>query len=569
MQLKRTKNCGELNSSFVGQEVILNGWVKTIRDLGGLVFIDLRDRYGITQIVTNKGEAKGDDPTSFMNEWVIAVRGMVVNRQEGMKNTANPTGEIEVRAKEFEILNKSKVLPFTISPDDPSTEATKLKYRYLDLRNSKYQFNFALRHKMLQLTRKYLDNNNFLELETPTLTKSTPEGARDYLVPSRVHPGSFYALPQSPQIFKQLFMVSGFDKYFQIARCYRDEDLRAERQPEFTQIDLELSFCDEEDIYSLVEGLLKTLLRELKGEEIHSFPRISYAKAMEQYGSDKPDTRFELHLKNLSGSFSKTTFNAFKETLETGGIIDFVKIYGAKGLVSIKKENGELKAGILKFLSPTEIAAIESTLALEDGDMGFIIASDFETTNAALGALRCEIAKRENLIDKDKMNFLWVTEFPMFVWSSEGKKWQAVHHPFTHPKLPENYPHGFSGMHKDPKPINSRSYDIVLNGVEIGGGSIRNHTSEIQNEIFKVLNIAEEEKKLKFGFLLEALSYGAPPHGGLAIGFDRLVMLMTKAESIRDVIAFPKTTAAHCLMTDAPSKVDKTQLDELGLYLKK
>lgn len=584
MKLKRTRTCGELTTSNINEEVILNGWVRKVRNLGSLVFIDLRDRYGVTQVVTSKDGAKGADPSSFRAEWVVAVKGKVVKREEINKN--NPTGEIEVAADEFEVLNESDVPPFTISPDDPSTEETKLKYRFLDLRNERLQKNLIIRHKMLQVIHKHLDEKGFLELETPTMTKATPEGARDYLVPSRISPGSFYALPQSPQIFKQLFMVAGYDKYFQLARCYRDEDLRADRQPEFTQLDIEMSFCVEEDVLNVIEALLIVLVKEIKNVDVPKFPRMTYDEAMGKYGIDKPDTRFDLILKDMSDSFKNSEFKAFKGVLDSGGIIkgfnakgcgkysrkiideltEFVKKYGAKGLVSIKKEDGEIKSNILKFLKEDEVKAIDTNLEMQDGDLGLMVASDFDITNASLSALRGEIAKRENLIDESKMNFLWVTDFPMFEYSKEEDVWNAMHHPFTQANLSKEK---ISDLKDNPGSVKARAYDAVLNGVELGSGSIRNHEVDFQKEIFKLLGMSDIERDKKFGFLLKALSYGAPPHGGFAFGVDRFAMILAGEKSIREVIAFPKTTSAQCLMTEAPSEIDEKTLGELGISVKK
>ncbi len=581
---KRSHYCGELHAKDVGKEVTLMGWVHSRRDHGGLIFIDLRDREGVTQVAFNPeiNAAIHGKAHDLRNEYVIAVKGKVSKRPEGTINPDLKTGEIEVLAEELTILNESKTSPFEISSRHGISEEVRLKYRYLDLRRSGLQENLILRHRIVQTTRNYFNQKKFIEIETPFLTKSTPEGARDYLVPSRVNPGRFYALPQSPQLFKQILMISGYDRYYQIVKCFRDEDLRADRQPEFTQIDLELSFIQEEDIYEIIEGLLVAVFKEVKNVSLmYPFPRLTYQEALARYGLDKPDTRFEMELKNLTSHFADSRFKVFSQAVAAGGIIlglnakgcaeysrkelddltDLAKVYGAQGLAWIKVVSDGLQSPIAKFFAETEIQQLIDTLDAHPGDL-LLMVTDARPKVAytALGQLRVHLGDKLGLLDPGKWCPLWVTEFPLLEYNEEEKRYEAMHHPFTSPAEDD-----MLRLKENPENVKSRAYDLVLNGNEIGGGSIRIHRKDVQQAMFEALKIGEDEAKSKFGFLLDALEYGAPPHGGIALGLDRLVMLICGIESIRDAIAFPKTQKATCLMTDAPSQVSERQLKELSL----
>lgn len=582
-ELKRSHHCAELKASDEGKTVVLFGWVATRRDHGGVMFVDLRDREGITQIVFNPelNEKIHDLAKDLRSEYVLGIQGKVKLRPQGMANAKLPSGEIEVYAENFEVFNKSKTPPFPIENNTDVNEELRLKYRYLDLRRPILAKNLILRHKVMQIARNYLSENKFLEIETPFLGKSTPEGARDYLVPSRVHPGNFFALPQSPQLFKQILMVSGFDRYMQIVRCFRDEDLRADRQPEFTQIDLEMSFVSQEDVLKVMEGLIIKVWKDVTGVDLKTpFPRMTYDEAMDRYGLDAPDTRFGLELKNISSVFENTSFKVFANILSKKGIIKAIKIedgaklsrseidefekfasvYGAKGLAWIKVLENEWQSPIVKFFSDEEKASLGKLLDMKVGDIVFFVADKPKVVNDALGNLREHIAAKLKMVDESKLNFLWIVDFPMFEYSEEDKRLVAVHHPFTSAK-----PSDLSLLDSEPLKAKANAYDLVLNGNEIGGGSIRIHSMEIQQKVFGLLGIGEQEAREKFGFLLEALEFGAPPHGGLAFGLDRLIMLITGAASIRDVIAFPKTQKAVCQMTEAPSEVSAKQLLELGI----
>ena len=579
--LKRTHMCGELRLEDSGKEVVLNGWVAKARSLGGLVFVDIRDKSGITQITFNEDipEELLEKAKSLRSEHVIGVTGTVKERSS--KNDNLPTGAIEVFANDLVIYSEADTPPIYIKDDDNVDENLRLKYRYLDLRKRKMQRNLSFRHRLTKLVRDYFDENGFTEVETPMLIKPTPEGARDYLVPSRVNQGSFYALPQSPQMFKQLLMVAGTDRYFQIVKCFRDEDLRADRQPEFTQIDLEMSFADSDDVISMQEGLLKRIMKELKGIDIDTpFPRLTYKEAMERYGSDKPDTRFDIELNKLNDIFEESDFMVFKDALETGGDIrgisipggaaefsrkkidkltDEAKHYGAKGLLWIKVEEDGFSSSASKFLNDGELTKVAERCGSKPGDIIFIVSAQPKVVFDTLGWLRRKIAGILGLLDDNKFNFLWVVDFPMFEKDDEGNL-KAMHHPFTQPKLDE-----LDKLDGDILSLNADAYDIVLNGVELGGGSIRIHDRELQDKMFKVLGLGEEERMEKFGFFIEAFKYGAPPHAGLAYGLDRMVMLLLGESSIREVIAFPKNANAECPVSEAPGKADSVQLEELGL----
>jgi aspartyl-tRNA synthetase len=584
--MRRTHSCGELSTKDVDKEVILMGWVLRRRDHGGVIFVDLRDREGITQVLFNPEVDKDVHAKAhaIRNEYVLGVRGKVDPRPEGMINPNLQTGEIEVTVSELRILNTAQTPPFLIEDNVDVSESTRLNYRHLDLRRPQLQRNLMLRHRASASVRNYLNENGFLDLETPFLTRSTPEGARDYLVPSRVNPGQFYALPQSPQIFKQLFMIAGFDKYYQIVRCFRDEDLRADRQPEFTQIDIEMSFVGEDDIMDLTEGMLARLFKDLLGIELkRPFPQLTYAEAVGRFGLDKPDTRFGLELKDISDIAEGAGFKVFAEAVKKGGIVkalnargcidfsrkeiddltDFVAVYRAKGMAWIKVKENEWQSPIAKFFTEEEKRVLRERIEMKPGDLVFFVADQSKVVNESLGNLRNHLGRRLNLIDEDRFNFVWVTRFPMFEFDDTEKRYQALHHPFTSP-LEEDY----AKLQSDPLAVQSRAYDLVLNGFEIGGGSIRINQREVQEKVFEALSMDRETYESKFGFLLAALDSGAPPHGGIAIGFDRLVMLLCGESSIRDVIAFPKTQKAACLLTGAPSATSKEQLEELHLRLR-
>ena len=585
----RTHTCGELNERDIGKTATVCGWVGGRRDHGNLIFIDVRDGYGVTQIVFNpQADASlHKKAEELRSEFVVRVTGKVESRPEGTQNPKLATGKIELAAKELEILNKALTPPFEIMDDIAVTEEARLRYRYLDLRRPSMQRNLRLRHKVCKAARDYFDQRNFVEVETPILTKSTPEGARDYLVPSRVNPGMFYALPQSPQLFKQILMVSAFDRYFQIAKCFRDEDLRADRQPEFTQFDLEMSFVTEEDIYEIGEGLMKKLFKEAIGVDLKiPFPRLKYAEAMARFGTDKPDVRFGLELVEITDMVKDCQFKIFQDVIKKGGkviainakgcgsysrgqvdqLIEFVKECGAKGLANFKAELGGLVSQIDKFFSKPELEAIRNALDAADGDMIFIVADKKKTAYDSMAALRKKLGKELNLIDEKRFEFLWITDFPLFQYNEDEKRWESEHHPFTSVH-PEDV--GLLEKGESLDKVRSRSYDLVINGTEIGSGSIRIHDRNMQELIFKTIGIDEEQAGIRFGFLLDAFRYGAPPHGGFAFGLDRLMTFFVGCDSIRDVIAFPKTQKASCLMTSAPSQVDEKQLNELNIRLKK
>jgi len=579
---KRSHTCGQLQKSNVGVTINLNGWVNSVRLHGQVVFVDLRDRYGKTQIVFDADSFSGDFEAvkKLSMEDVLSVQGTVRDRAESAVNPNMDTGEIEVLVSEYVMLNEAAPLPFVLSDRDNAEENLRLKYRYLELRMEELQKNILIRHETYQAVRTYLSGLEFVEIETPVLMKSTPEGARDYLVPSRIHQGKFYALPQSPQIYKQILMIANYDRYFQIVKCFRDEDLRADRQPEFTQIDIEMSFIVEEDIFSYMEGLTRHVFKSVRGVDLPDpFPRLTYADAMETYGSDKPDLRYGMQLQDVKDFTDASDFNAFKSVEKVKGIIieggakysrknideltDFVKKYKAKGLAWMKGEKGAFIGGISKFFSENLQKTMFEKLSVDDGDILFIIGDDSSVTLNALGHLRVEIAKREALTNKDDFKPVWVTEFPMFEYDKDADRFIAMHHPFTAPRESD-----IEMLDSDPSNTLSRGYDLTLNGYEIAGGSIRIHSPKVQEKVFSLLGLSREEAVEKFGFLVEALTYGAPPHGGIAFGFDRLVMLLAGTENIRDVIAFPKTTSATSLMDESPNIVSATQLDELGIQIK-
>ena len=578
---KRTHTCGELNAKHIGESVVLNGWVNTVRLHGQVVFVDLRDRYGKTQIVFNSEDYPGDFEVvkKLSMEDVLSIIGTVKNRNEGAINPDMVTGEIEVIVSAMEMLNEAAPLPFIVSDRNSAEENLRLKYRYLELRMDELQQNLMTRHKAYQAVRAYLSEQDFIEVETPVLMKSTPEGARDYLVPSRIHPSKFYALPQSPQIYKQILMIAGYDRYFQIVKCFRDEDLRADRQPEFTQIDIEMSFVDEEMIYAQMEGLMCNIFKEVIGAELPKlFPRLAWDQAMDTYGSDKPDTRFDLFLQDLKPFTDQSDFNAFKSVEIVKGLVvpggakysrknidgftDFVKKYKAKGLAWMKVEEGQLTGGISKFFGEKLQKELIANTGMNGGDIIFIIGDEKEITLTALGALRVEIGKLEGLSDTGEFKPVWVTDFPMFEYDDSSNRFVARHHPFTAPSSSD-----IKDLETDPGSLKSRGYDLTMNGYEIAGGSIRNHKPEFQAKIFELLGMDETEATSRFGFLVEALKYGTPPHGGIAFGFDRLVMLLAGTNNIRDVIAFPKTTSATSLMDEAPSSVTDDQLTELNIRI--
>ena len=581
MEFKRSHMCGELREENIGQEVVLMGWVAKKRNLGSLVFIDLRDKTGITQIVTREDDKENYKiAKDVAGEYVLEVKGEVRERES--KNPEIPTGNIEIIASKINILDKAKTPPIYIKEDDDVSENLKLKYRYLDMRKQSVQKNLKLRSDIVRCMREYMYDNGFTEVETPFLTKPTPEGARDYLVPSRVNQGKFYALPQSPQLMKQLLMIGSLDRYFQIVKCFRDEDLRADRQPEFTQLDIEMSFVEKEDVMNEIEGLAKYVFKNVTGEEAnYTFQRMSYAEAMDRFGSDKPDLRFGVELKDLSDIVKNSSFNAFSSTVQNGGLVkavvapnanekfsrkfiseyeEYVKTYfGAKGLAYIKLTADGITSPIAKFLSEDEMKAIIEKTQAKTGDVIFIVADKKKVVISALGALRLKIGKDLDLINKDDFKFLWVVDFPMFDYDEEEQRYKAEHHPFTSIKA-EDLDKFLAGQTED---IRTNTYDLVLNGSEIGGGSIRIFNPKIQSMVFDRLGLSQEEAKAKFGFFLDAFKYGAPPHGGLAFGIDRWLMVMLKEESIRDVIPFPKTNKGQCLMTEAPNTVDEKQLEEL------
>lgn len=581
--LRRTHYCNDLRASDVGKEVVLMGWVQRRRDHGGVIFVDLRDRDGITQIVFSP-ETSGTvhaKAHSLRSEFVIGVKGRVENRPDGMVNSNIATGAIEIIITEISIFNESKTPPFMIEDGIDANENIRLTYRHLDLRRPELQKNIIMRHKVGMAVREFMNGNGFLDIETPFLTKSTPEGARDYLVPSRVNPGQFYALPQSPQLFKQLLMVSGFDKYYQIVRCFRDEDLRADRQPEFTQIDLEMSFVGEADVMATGEGIAKKVFKDALGIDLETpFEHLTYAESISRFGLDKPDMRFGLELKDLSDVVKNSGFKVFADVVKKGGIVKamnakgcidmsrkdiddltaFAAIYKAKGLAWIKVKENEWQSPIAKFFTDDEKAEMARILDMQPGDLIFFVADQVTVVNEALGNLRNHLGKKLNLIPENTFRFVWVTEFPLFEYDEHEKRYQSLHHPFTSP-----FEEDYAKLDSNPLEVRSRAYDLVLNGYEIGGGSIRIFDPELQKKIFSVLGLKDEEVAEKFGFLTDALSYGAPPHGGMAFGFDRLVMLLCGENSIRDVIAFPKTQKAACQLTSAPDKVSHAQLQELSL----
>lgn len=579
--MNRTHNNGELRLSDVNQEVTLVGWVAKRRNFGALVFIDLRDREGITQLVFS--EELANTITEVRNEYVLEVKGIVVERKD--KNPKLPTGDIEIKVSDVKIINSAETTPLIIANETDALEDTRLKYRYLDLRRDCIKNNLILRHKVTMLIRNYLSDLGFLEIETPILCKSTPEGARDYLVPSRISKGEFYALPQSPQLYKQLLMVGGMEKYFQIARCFRDEDLRADRQPEFSQIDIEMSFIEEEDIWNVTEGLMKKIFKEIKGIDLESFEKIPYDECMSRFGSDKPDLRFGLELNDISELFQNTEFAVFKNVLDSNGIIqalvlkdgadkfsrkeldklqEYVRVYGAKALAYLKYTNNEFSGSVAKVVSDDEKEALKNHFDLTDNDLIFMIADKKKVAQSSLGALRNKLGHDLNLIDESKYAFAWVTNFPMFEYVEEENRYVAAHHPFTSPNLED-----VDKLMSDPAHCYSRAYDLVLNGYELLSGSIRIHDQKLQETVFEAIGMSMEEAHEKFSWFIDAFKYGTPPHGGVGIGLERLIMILAGTDNIRDVVAFPKTASASDLMSEAPSPVDETQLEELNISITK
>ena len=585
---KRTTYCGLVTEEFLNEKVTLKGWVHNRRDLGGLIFVDLRDREGIVQIVFNPdfSEEALQVAETVRSEYVVEVEGVVTKRDAETINPKIKTGQVEVQVSNIEIINKSETPPFSINEENVNVdENIRLKYRYLDLRRQELAQTFKMRHQTTRSIRQYLDNNGFFDIETPVLTKSTPEGARDYLVPSRVHEGEFYALPQSPQLFKQLLMISGFDKYYQIVKCFRDEDLRADRQPEFTQVDIEMSFVDQEDIIAMGEDMLRKVVKDVKGIDVSGpFPRMTYAEAMDRFGSDKPDTRFGMELINVSQLGKEMNFKVFKDTVDNNGEIkaivakdaadkytrkdmdaltEFVNIYGAKGLAWVKVVDDGLSGPIARFFEDTNVETLKQLTEAKPGDLVMFVADKPNVVAQSLGALRIKLAKELGLIDESKLNFLWVTDWPLLEYDEDAKRYVAAHHPFTSPKRED-----IEKLDTEPENVQANAYDIVLNGYELGGGSIRIHDGELQQKMFEVLGFTNEQAQEQFGFLLDAFKYGAPPHGGIALGLDRLVMLLTNRTNLRDTIAFPKTASATCLLTDAPGEVSDKQLQELSLRIR-
>lgn len=585
---KRTTYCGLVTEDLLGQRVTLKGWVHNRRDLGGLIFVDLRDREGYVQIVFNPDFSKEalEIAESIRSEYVIEVEGTVTKRDPETVNPKIKTGNVEVQVDHINIINKAQTPPFSINDENQQVdENIRLKYRYLDLRRQELAQTIKMRHQITRSVREFLDGDGFLDIETPVLTKSTPEGARDYLVPSRVHEGQFYALPQSPQLFKQLLMISGFDKYYQIVKCFRDEDLRADRQPEFTQVDVEMSFVDQEDVMEMGEALLKKVVKDVKGVELtDQFPRMTYAEAMARYGSDKPDTRFDMELKDVSELGRTMDFKVFKDTVEKGGevkalaakgaadkytrkdmdaLTEFVNIYGAKGLAWVKVVEDGFSGPIARFFEDKDVEKVKELTGAEPGDLVMFVADKPSVVAQSLGALRVKLAHELGLIDKDKLNFLWVTDWPLLEYDEDEKRYVAAHHPFTSPKDED-----LDKLDSEPEKAQAKAYDIVLNGYELGGGSIRIHNADIQSKIFEVLGFTKEQAQEQFGFLLDAFKFGAPPHGGIALGLDRFVMLLAGRNNLRDTIAFPKTASAVSLMTQAPSEVSDKQLEELSLRIR-
>ncbi|HBC4912854.1 aspartate--tRNA ligase [Staphylococcus aureus] len=585
---KRTTYCGLVTEAFLGQEITLKGWVNNRRDLGGLIFVDLRDREGIVQVVFNPAfsEEALKIAETVRSEYVVEVQGTVTKRDPETVNPKIKTGQVEVQVTNIKVINKSETPPFSINEENVNVdENIRLKYRYLDLRRQELAQTFKMRHQITRSIRQYLDDEGFFDIETPVLTKSTPEGARDYLVPSRVHDGEFYALPQSPQLFKQLLMISGFDKYYQIVKCFRDEDLRADRQPEFTQVDIEMSFVNQEDVMQMGEEMLKKVVKEVKGVEINgAFPRMTYKEAMRRYGSDKPDTRFEMELIDVSQLGRDMDFKVFKDTVENDGEIkaivakgaaeqytrkdmdaltEFVNIYGAKGLAWVKVVEDGLTGPIGRFFETENVETLLTLTGAEAGDLVMFVADKPNVVAQSLGALRVKLAKELGLIDETKLNFLWVTDWPLLEYDEDAKRYVAAHHPFTSPKEAD-----IAKLGTAPEEAEANAYDIVLNGYELGGGSIRIHDGELQEKMFEVLGFTKEQAQEQFGFLLDAFKYGAPPHGGIALGLDRLVMLLTNRTNLRDTIAFPKTASATCLLTNAPGEVSDKQLEELSLRIR-